>query len=78
MLLEKCGLKELRRKNSFRKSSEEPESDCITLYESIEKAKQAWMDAKNLYNEATEDDNIDALIRINACEEYIPSKACPP
>lgn len=73
MLLEKCGLKELRRKNSFRKSSEEPESDCITLYESIEKAKQAWMDAKNLYNEATEDDNIDALIhRINACErEYI-------
>lgn len=47
--------------------------EFTTLYESIERARQAWRDAIGMFDEATEKDNIDALIhKINACErEYI-------
>ncbi len=73
MLLERYGLKEPNRKGGSQENCDNQESAYITLYESIEKAKHALLDAKQIYNEATEDDYIDSLIhRINACErEYM-------
>lgn len=52
---------------------EETEPPVMTLQESIEAAKKDWQDAKKMFEEATNRDNIDALIhKINASErQYI-------
>ena len=46
MLLERYGLKDPNRKGGSQENCDNQESAYITLYESIEKAKQAWIDAK--------------------------------
>lgn len=72
-LLEKLSLKEFPLKRGLRDEPDEAETASVALYESIKIARQAWEDAKIMYDHATEKTNIDALIhKMNACErEYI-------
>lgn len=53
------------------KEPEVVESPGKTLLEAIEEAQKDWQYAKRMYQEATDKDNIDALIhKINASERH--------
>ena len=42
---------------------------CLSLNWCIEKAKQEWLDARAMFDEVTEKENIDAVIyKMDACE----------
>ena len=73
VLREKFGLKGLNLKLGRKEAGVEAKDCEITLYESIETARQAWQDAKIMFDHETEKDKIDALIhKIDAYErEYI-------
>lgn len=73
MLLNKFDLKNLNFKGRRKKTVDPEEVSLVALYEAIEIARKAWMDAKSNFDQATEKDCIDALIhKIDAYErEYI-------
>ncbi len=73
MLRGKVALKDLSFKVGRKEAEDAEEASLVVLYESIEIARKAWVDARIMFDHATEKDCIDALIyRMDACErEYM-------
>lgn len=73
MLRKRFSLKDLGRKGPGKEPVDAQEASLVALYESIEAARKEWLDAKTMFDQATEKDRIDALIhKIDACErEYM-------